>query len=105
MELIDSSLISPVEMTDISLMANLQQEVYPLYKQLEEIVGIKGVRKHLEYVSSKKLDYSKPNLVKYLKTAVRRYLDSGDTEQPEESKTRFLKRTPRTIEEVAKEYL
>jgi plasmid replication initiation protein len=41
MELIDSSLISPVEMTDISLMANLQQEVYPLYKQLEEIVGIK----------------------------------------------------------------
>ena len=105
MELIDSSLISPVEMTDISLMANLQQEVYPLYKQLEEIVGIKGVRKHLEYVSSKKLDYSKPNLVKYLKTAVTRYLDSGDTQQPEESKTKFLKRTPRNLEEVAKDYL
>ena len=105
MELIDSSLISPVEMTDISLMANLQQEVYPLYKQLEEIVGIKGVRKHLEYVSSKKLDYSKPNLVKYLKTAVVRYLDSGDTKQPEESKTKFLKQPPRTIEEVAKDYL
>ena len=105
MELIDSSLISPVEMTDISLMANLQQEVYPLYKQLEEIVGIKGVRKHLEYVSSKKLDYSKPNLVKYLKTAVMRYLDSGDTEQPEESKTKFLKQHPRTLEEVAKDYL
>ena len=105
MELIDSSLISPVEMTDISLMANLQQEVYPLYKQLEEIVGIKGVRKHLEYVSSKKLDYSKPNLVKYLKTAVVRYLDSGDTKQPEESKTKFLKQPPRTLEEVAKDYL
>lgn len=105
MELIDSSLISPVEMTDISLMANLQQEVYPLYKQLEEIVGIKGVRKHLEYVSSKKLDYSKPNLVKYLKTAVMRYLDSGDTKQPEESKTKFLKKPPRTLEEVAKDYL
>lgn len=105
MELIDSSLISPVEMTDISLMANLQQEVYPLYKQLEEIVGIKGVRKHLEYVSSKKLDYSKPNLVKYLKTAVMRYLDSGDTKQPEESKTKFLKQPPRTLEEVAKDYL
>ena len=105
MELIDSSLISPVEMTDISLMANLQQEVYPLYKQLEEIVGIKGVRKHLEYVSSKKLDYSKPNLVKYLKTAVMRYLDSGDTKQPEESKTKFLKQPPRTLEEVAKDYM
>ena len=105
MELIDSSLISPVEMTDISLMANLQQEVYPLYKQLEEIVGIKGVRKHLEYVSSKKLDYSKPNLVKYLKTAVMRYLDSGDTKQPEESKTKFLKHPSRTLEKVAKDYM
>ena len=105
MELITSTLLSPVEMTDITLMANLQQEVYPLYKELENIVGLEGVRKHLEYVSSKKLDYSKPNLVKYLKTAVMRYLDSGDTKQPEESKTRFLKRTPRTIEEVAKDYL
>ena len=105
MELIGVGLLSPFEMTDISLMANLQKEVYPLYKQLEEIVGIKGVRKHLEYVSSKKLDYSKPNLVKYLKTAVTRYLDSGDTQQPEESKTKFLKRTPRNLEEVAKDYL
>src|SRR5574341_1552073 len=105
MELITSTLLSPVEMTDINLMANLQQEVYLLYKELENIVGLEGVRKHLEYVSNKKLDYSKPNLVKYLKTAVMRYLDSGDTKQPEESKTRFLKRTPRTIEEVAKDYL
>ena len=91
MELITSTLLSPVEMTDITLMANLQQEVYPLYKQLEEIVGIQGVRKHLEYVSNKKLDYSKPNLVMYLKTAVMRYLESGDTKQPEEDKTRYLK--------------
>ena len=105
MELITSTLLSPLEMTDINLMANLQQEVYPLYKQLEELIGLQGVRKHLEYVSSKKLDYSKPNLVKYLKTAVMRYLDSGDTEQPEESKTKFLKQPSRTIEEVAKDYL
>ena len=105
MELITSTLLSPLEMTDINLMANLQQEVYPFYKQLEELIGLQGVRKHLEYVSSKKLDYSKPNLVKYLKTAVMRYLDSGDTEQPEESKTKFLKQPSRTIEEVAKDYL
>jgi plasmid replication initiation protein len=78
-------------MTDITLMANLQQEVYPLYKQLEAIVGLKGVRKHLEYVANKKLDYSKPNLVKYLKTAVMRYLESGDTKQPEKDKTRYVK--------------
>ena len=91
MELITSTLLSPVEMTDINLMANLQQEVYLLYKELENIVGLEGVRKHLEYVSNKKLDYSKPNLVKYLKTAVMRYLDSGDTKQPEEDKTRYLK--------------
>ena len=89
--LLESSLLSPFDMQDITLMANLQQEVYPLYKQLEEIVGIQGIRKHLEYVSNKKLDYSKPNLVKYLKTAVMRYLESGDTKQPEEDKTRYLK--------------
>ena len=91
MELITSTLLSPVQMTDITLMANLQQEVYPLYKQLEAIVGLKGVRKHLEYVANKKLDYSKPNLVKYLKTAVMRYLESGDTKQPEKNKTRYVK--------------
>ena len=91
MELITSTLLSPVEMTDITLMANLQQEVYPLYKQLEAIVGLKGVRKHLEYVANNKLDYSKPNLVKYLKTAVMRYLESGDTKQPEKDKTRYVK--------------
>lgn len=91
MELITSTLLSPVEMTDITLMATLQQEVYPLYKELEEIVGLKGIRKHLEYVSNKKLDYSKPNLVKYLKTAVMRYIDSGDILQPEEDKTKYTK--------------
>ena len=91
MELITSTLLSPVEMTDINLMANLQQEVYLLYKELENIVGLEGVRKHLEYVSNKKLDYSKPNLVKYLKTAVMRYLDSGDTKQSEKDKTKYIK--------------
>src|SRR5574337_1150718 len=89
--LLESSLLSPFDMQDITLMANLQQEVYPLYKQLEAIVGLKGVRKHLEYVANKKLDYSKPNLVKYLKTAVMRYLESGDTKQPEKDKTRYVK--------------
>ena len=89
--LLESSLLSPFDMQDITLMANLQQEVYPLYKQLEAIVGLKGVRKHLEYVANKKLDYSKPNLVKYLKTAVMRYLESGDTKQPEKNKTRYVK--------------
>ena len=89
--LLESSLLSPFDMQDITLMANLQLEVYPLYKQLEEIVGLQGVKKHLEYVSNKKLDYSKPNLVKYLKTAVMRYIDSGDILQPEEDKTKYTK--------------
>ena len=89
--LIQVELLNAYDMQDITLMANLQLEVYPLYKKLEEIVGLKGVKKHLEYVSNKKLDYSKPNLFKYLKTAVMRYLDSGDTKQPEEDKTRYLK--------------
>ena len=42
--LLESSLLSPFDMQDITLMANLQLEVYPLYKQLEEIVGLQGVK-------------------------------------------------------------
>ncbi len=103
--LLESSLLSPFDMQDITLMANLQLEVYPLYKQLEEIVGLQGVKKHLEYVSNKKLDYSKPNLVKYLKTAVMRYLDSGDTKQHEIIKTKFVKQSQKTVEAVAKDFM
>ena len=103
--LLESSLLSPFDMQDITLMANLQLEVYPLYKQLEEIVGLQGVKKHLEYVSNKKLDYSKPNLVKYLKTAVMRYLESGDTKQPEIIKTKFVKQSQKTVEAVAKDFM
>ena len=103
--LLESSLLSPFDMQDITLMANLQLEVYPLYKQLEEIVGLQGVKKHLEYVSNKKLDYSKPNLVKYLKTAVMRYLDSGDTKQHEIIKTKFVKQSQKTVEAVAKNFM
>ncbi len=105
MEMITSTLLSPFDMQDITLMANLQLEVYPLYKQLEEIVGLQGVKKHLEYVSNKKLDYSKPNLVKYLKTAVMRYLDSGDTKQHEIIKTKFVKQSQKTVEAVAKDFM
>jgi plasmid replication initiation protein len=43
--LLESSLLSPFDMQDITLMANLQQEVYPLYKQLEEIVGLTRCQK------------------------------------------------------------
>ena len=103
--LLESSLLSPFDMQDITLMANLQLEVYPLYKQLEEIVGLQGVKKHLEYVSNKKLDYSKPNLVKYLKTAVMHYLDSGDTKQHEIIKTKFVKQSQKTVEAVAKDFM
>ena len=103
--LLESSLLPPFDMQDITLMANLQLEVYPLYKQLEEIVGLQGVKKHLEYVSNKKLDYSKPNLVKYLKTAVMRYLDSGDKKHNEIIKTKFVKQSQKTVEAVAKDFM
>lgn len=72
--LIKNLLISPMEMTDIDLMAGLQQMVYPLYDELKGLRGLNGVKNHLSYVASKQEGYSKQNIVKYLKTAVEQYL-------------------------------
>jgi len=72
--LIRNLLISPLEMTDIDLMANLQKKVYPLYEQLQELRGLNGVKEHLSYVAAKQEGYSKSNIVKYLFTSIETYL-------------------------------
>lgn len=74
--LLENALLSPFEMQDIELMAKLQQIVYPYYKELENIRGIKGVEQHLSYVSMKREDYSKKNISVYLKKAIMGYLNS-----------------------------
>jgi len=72
--LIAKFLLSAYEMTDISIMAGLQEHVYPLYDELKELRGVNGVKEHISYVHSKAVDYSKKNIVKYLKRAIEQYL-------------------------------
>ena len=72
--LLENMLLSPYEMTDTALMAGLQKNVYPLYDELKELRGLKGVKDHLSYVASKREDYSKKNICKYLEKAIEQYL-------------------------------
>lgn len=72
--LLENFLLSPYEMTDTSLMAGLQQHVYPLYDELKDLHGMKAVQDHLSYVASKQEAYSKRNIAKYLKKAIEQYL-------------------------------
>ena len=99
-------LINVADMQNISTMTGLAEKVYPLYDELKEARGLKGVEKHLSYVASKQEGYSKRNVVKYLKTAIEGYLPTvalQDLEQPERANTKKPK--PRTLEEVAKDFL
>ena len=99
-------LINVADMQDISTMTGLAEKVYPLYDELKEARGLKGVETHLSYVASKQEGYSKRNVVKYLKTAIEGYLATialQDLEQPERANTKKPK--PRTLEEVAKDFL
>ena len=91
-------------MTDTKILSGLQAHVYPLYDELKEARGLKGVETHLSYVASKQEGYSKRNVVKYLKTAIEGYLPTvalQDLEQPE----RANYKKPRSLEEVAKDFL
>ena len=97
-------LINVADMQDISTMTGLAEKVYPLYDELKEARGLKGVETHLSYVASKQEGYSKRNVVKYLKTAIEGYLPTvalQDIEQPE----RANYKKPRSLEEVAKDFL
>jgi len=99
-------LINVADMQDISTMTGLAEKVYPLYGELKEARGLKGVETHLSYVASKQEGYSKRNVVKYLKTAIEGYLPTvalQDLEQPE--RANYKKPKPRTLEEVAKDFL
>jgi plasmid replication initiation protein len=99
-------LINVADMQDIGTMTGLAEKVYPLYDELKEARGLEGVKTHLSYVASKQEGYSKRNVVKYLKTAIEGYLPTvalQDLEQPERANDKKPK--PRTLEEVAKDYL
>lgn len=104
--LMEHFLLSYLDLMDKKILAGLQKNVYPLYDELKEARGLKGVETHLSYVASKQEGYSKRNVVKYLKTAIEGYLPTvalQDLEQPERANTKKPK--PRTLEEVAKDFL
>ena len=99
-------LINFSDTQNIPTMVGLLEKVYPLYDELKEARGLKGVETHLSYVASKQEGYSKRNVVKYLKMAIEGYLPTvalQDLEQPE--RANYKKPKPRTLEEVAKDFL
>ena len=70
----ENMLLFPNDFMDIKTMAGLQKNVYPLYDELKALRGLNGVKDHLSYVSSKREEYSKRNVAKYLKKAIEQYL-------------------------------
>ncbi len=67
MLLLENMLLSPFEMHDTKIMAGLQVHVYPLYDELKELRGLNSVKDHLSYVASRREEYSKHNIARYLK--------------------------------------
>ena len=72
--LMEHFLLSYLDLMDKKILAGLQKNVYPLYDELKELRGLNGVKDHLSYVSSKREEYSKHNIAKYLKKAIEQYL-------------------------------
>lgn len=70
----DNMLIGFKDIRDKEIMANLQRNVYTLYDELKQLVGMEGVRQHIRYVAEKKMDYSNKNIVKYLNVSANDYL-------------------------------
>jgi plasmid replication initiation protein len=72
--LMEHFLLSYLDLMDKKILAGLQAHVYPLYDELKALRGLNGVKDHLSYVSSKREEYSKRNIAKYLKKAIEQYL-------------------------------
>lgn len=72
--LLENMLLSPFEMQDTKIMAGLQVHVSPLYDELKELRGLNSVKDHLSYVASRREEYSKHNIARYLKKAIEQYL-------------------------------
>ena len=70
----ENMLLFPNDFMDIKTMAGLQKNVYPLYDELKDLRGLNGVKDHLSYVASKREEYSKHNIARYLKKAIEQYL-------------------------------
>ena len=74
--LMEHFLLSYLDLTDTKILSGLQAHVYPLYDELKDLRGLNGIKDHLSYVSSKREEYSKHNIAKYLKKAIEQYLST-----------------------------
>ena len=72
--LMEQFLLSYIDLTDTTILSGLQKNIYPLYDELKELRGLKGVKEHLAYIRDKQDDYSKKNIAKYLKKSIEQYL-------------------------------
>ena len=72
--LMEQFLLSYIDVTNTTILSGLQKNVYPLYDELKELRGLKGVKEHLAYIRDKQDDYSKKNIAKYLKKSIEQYL-------------------------------
>ena len=72
--LMEQFLLSYIDLTETTILSGLQKNVYPLYDELKELRGLKGVKEHLAYIRDKQDDYSKKNIAKYLKKSIEQYL-------------------------------
>ena len=99
MELLEFEILEMRNLADISLMARLQEVVYPIYSEIEKQAGIKRVREHFETIKNHRQDYSKPNIAQYLLVSARNFLASGDVIKKEKGKTKYL-RTEGKVEVV-----
>ena len=72
--LMEHFLLSYIDLTETAILSGLQKNVYPLYDELKELRGLKGVKEHLAYIRDKQDDYSKKNIAKYLKKSIEQYL-------------------------------
>lgn len=72
----ENLLIGFKDMQDVSMMADLQKQVYPLYDELQNLRGLNGVKDHISYVAEHKDGASTQlrNIVKYLKRSIEQYL-------------------------------
>ena len=91
MELLEFETLEMRNLADISLMARLQEVVYPIYSEIEKQAGIKRVREHFETIKNHRQDYSKPNIAQYLLVSARNFLASGDVIKKEKGKTKYLR--------------
>lgn len=72
--LMEHFLLSYIDLTDTAILSGLQKNVYLLYDELKDLRGLNGVKEHLGYIRDKQDDYSKKNIVKYLKKSIEQYL-------------------------------